>query len=210
MSIYAKLAEASKLIGHIDKNGTNQHFKFKYQAWDDVLPAVRDALSQVGLWMMPSIESATFDNGRVVVAMRIVIANDKESLETTWYGEAQDRDDKAIQKAATSAFKYFLLKGLMIPCKDDDDTDSGDGAITAKPQPVKRQPDAPTNGNGNPLKAAADAMKAVGVTKEDWEPYKSVPLPDVLQRFTAESANSKLDGKTLWLAIAKELCEVAA
>jgi hypothetical protein len=138
-SLAAKVLAVSRSIGAVEKNGLNAHFKFKYQAWDDVLPAVRNACCEVGVQITPSVHSIKHEGGHVIVEMGFTIIN-SESNERDgfrWFGEAKGNDDKGIQKAITSCTKYALLKYFMIPIVDDTDTDAhGPVKPTAKPTEV--------------------------------------------------------------------------
>ncbi len=139
LSLAAKVLAVSRSIGAVEKNGLNAHFKFKYQAWDDVLPAVRNACCEHGVQITPSISSCTHDGQHVLVQMTFTV-KDSDTGETDqfcWFGEAKGNDDKGIQKAITSCTKYALLKYLMIPIVDDTDTDAhGPVKPAAKPTEV--------------------------------------------------------------------------
>jgi hypothetical protein len=135
-SLAAKVLAVSRSIGAVEKNGLNAHFKFKYQAWDDVLPAVRNACCEHGVQITPSISSCTHDGQHVLVQMTFTVKDSDtgESDQFCWFGEAKGNDDKGIQKAITSCTKYALLKYLMIPIVDDTDTDAhGPAKPAAKP-----------------------------------------------------------------------------
>jgi len=136
LSLAAKVLAVSRSIGAVEKNGLNAHFKFKYQAWDDVLPAVRNACVEHGVQITPSISSCTHDGQHVLVQMTFTVkdADTGETDQFSWFGEAKGNDDKGIQKAITSCTKYALLKYLMIPIIDDTDTDAhGPAKPAAKP-----------------------------------------------------------------------------
>ncbi len=139
LSLAAKVLAVSRSIGAVEKNGLNAHFKFKYQAWDDVLPAVRNACVEHGVQITPSISSCTHDGQHVLVHMTFTVkdADTGESDQFAWFGEAKGNDDKGIQKAITSCTKYALLKYFMIPIVDDTDTDAhGPATPAAKPTEV--------------------------------------------------------------------------
>lgn len=129
MSLIQKLNAAQKLIGAVEKNGYNGHFKFNYQAWDDVVPAVRDACAQVGIAIIPSIEDVQILPSHVVIKMQFVVTDGEDTITLTWWGEAKGNDDKNLQKAATSATKYAYLKLFLIPIAGEEDPDSGKGTV---------------------------------------------------------------------------------
>ena len=149
----SKIAEAilkvSFSVGHVEKGGTNEHFKFKFQAWDDVLPAVRNACVEHGLTVVPSIVDVskhvtTYQDKygekqipKVTVQMSFTLMTGDETLVFDYFGESLDTDDKAIQKAATSATKYFFLKTFMIPVEGEVDPDEEKGVMTPDPRTAK-------------------------------------------------------------------------
>lgn len=142
--VAAKLIAASKLVGPVEKNGMNQHFKFKFQAWEDVVPAVQAACSEVGLWLLPSIVQSeqAGDHTTIVMEVTLIDSDSGETMTARWEGEGKDGQDKGLQKAATSAYKYLLLKLLMIPTKGIEHDSDGDGPAkaTAK-RPAKATPE---------------------------------------------------------------------
>ncbi len=140
LTLAAKVLAVSRSIGAVEKNGLNQHFKFKFQAWDDVLPAVRNACVEHGVQITPTVKSVTHDGQHVLVEMAFTVRDTESDQrdEFTWFGESKGNDDKGIQKAITSCTKYALLKYLMIPIVDDTDTDAdGPAKPAAKPTPTK-------------------------------------------------------------------------
>ena len=137
LTLAAKVLAVSRSIGAVEKNGLNQHFKFRYQAWDDVLLAVRNACVEHGVQITPNLLNyIKHDAQHVVVEMKFTVrdAESDQQDEFVWFGEAKGNDDKGIQKAITSCTKYALLKYLMIPIVDDTDTDAdGPAKPAAKP-----------------------------------------------------------------------------
>jgi hypothetical protein len=136
LTLAAKVLAVSRSIGAVEKNGLNQHFKFKFQAWDDVLPAVRNACVEHGVQITPTVRNVRHDGQHVVVEMAFSVRDTESDQrdEFTWFGESKGNDDKGIQKAITSCTKYALLKYLMIPIVDDTDTDAdGPAKPAAKP-----------------------------------------------------------------------------
>jgi len=141
MTLIERLNAARIAIGSVSKDGYNQHFKFKFQAWDDVAPAVGKALADAGVVVFPAITEVARDGDRTTVRMEFEVTDGEHEKLYSWYGEAKGNDDKAIQKAATSATKYFYLKLFLIGTKDevadtDGDNPKGEQAkAAAKPLP---------------------------------------------------------------------------
>lgn len=140
-TLAAKLIRAATSIGHVEKGGFNAHFKFKFQAWDDVLPAVRNACATAGIWLVESFDVMERDAGyvRVLGTFTVLDAESGDTLTFTWPGEANGNDDKKIQKAITSATKYAFLKLFMIAVEGEVETDMEKGEPAA---PRARQKDA--------------------------------------------------------------------
>ena len=162
MKLAQKVLKVSQAIGCVEKNGLNAHFKFKYQAWDDVLPAVRNACIEHGVQITPTVLDARSDNGHVIVHMMFLVKDvDSDQVdEFSWFGEAKGNDDKGIQKAITSCTKYALLKYFMIPIVDDTDTDAH-GIATPAAKPKKTEL----------TKVDSNSARSVFVKKvfEDWQ-----------------------------------------
>jgi len=135
-TLAAKLIRAATSIGHVEKGGFNAHFKFKFQAWDDVLPAVRGACATAGIWVVESFDVMERDATyvRVLGTFTVLDAESGDTLTFTWPGEANGNDDKKIQKAITSATKYAFLKLFMIAVEGEVETDMEKG----QPQEPKK------------------------------------------------------------------------
>lgn len=169
-TIAKKILDVSSEIGVIQKGGTNQHFNFKFQAWDDVVPAVRDACVKHGLAILPSCELIERVGDRTTIRLTVTLMDvDNDAVMTVnWVGEALDKQDKGVQKAITSAEKYLLLKLFLIPTYGEDPDAHGLGDEPAVPA---REPE-----NKGALKDAKSAMQlATGLTgdelKELWGTY---------------------------------------
>jgi hypothetical protein len=164
MTLAQKVLAVSQAIGCVEKNGLNQHFKFRYQAWDDVLPAVRNACVEVGVQIRPSVVAMTNEGGHVMVTMQftVVDASSGESDTFQWFGEAKGNDDKGVQKAITSCTKYALLKYFLIPIVDDTDTDAHAGVDVA---PAKSKAQSKTQKAEQPTVVDAPASRAVFAKK---------------------------------------------
>jgi hypothetical protein len=147
------ILKVSFSVGHIKKLGKAEfgQTRYNFQAWEDVLPAVRDACVEHGLSVIPNVReiqrslTVYTDNygkekqvPKVTVLMRFTLIAGDESMEFSFMGESLDTDDKSIQKAVTSATKYFFLKTFMIPIAGEVDPDSLPGNLDQleKPKPL--------------------------------------------------------------------------
>ena len=70
-------------------------------------------------------------------------------------GEAIDRGDKAINKAMTAAFKYFLFQAFCIPVESEQDADSGGVELTGETVAISPQ----QKGNITKLIKASDSSE---------------------------------------------------
>jgi hypothetical protein len=123
--IYAKLAAAVGEVDRIAKDGTNSHFKYKYTSAEEVYRTVRGPLLKHGLVVIPQATGYEQDGqlGTVRLNLRIVDTETGESIEAQWYGEGQDKGDKAVFKAITGGMKTWLRALFLLPADDDPEAD---------------------------------------------------------------------------------------
>ncbi len=143
LGLAAKLARVMAAVERIQKTGFNDHHKYAFATDGDVSDEVRALVSQEGIAFLPTMTSVTdlvpleTKSGksrlvRVAFLMRFQDGATGEEITSTWYADAMDSQDKAINKAATAAVKYFLLKTFLISTGDEHaDAD-------ATPQPPQR------------------------------------------------------------------------
>jgi len=136
LTLKQKLAEVRRRIGQIEKRGINQEGGYNYVRAADLSGAVGDVLAELGVIMLPRLESisseplgADHTDGehltRVVIEYCFMDANSAEELSVKVAGEGADPGDKAVCKAQTSALKYALLQSFLIATGDDPEEDSG-------------------------------------------------------------------------------------
>lgn len=169
-AVAAKLLEVMKDVSAVPKKkkgGVN----YEFQAWEDVLPAVRQSCIKHGLVIVPSMGASdigtwTAKSGgesavhNVPLRFKIIDADTGESIEAEWSGEARDVSDKGKQKAATSGMKYWLLKLFMVPDEASVATDEEAHSVA---QAVRQQAKAANKKEPNP---AGDWLKANKVDPE--------------------------------------------
>ena len=207
MRLAQKVLKVSQSIGCVEKNGLNAHFKFKYQAWDDVLLAVRNACVEHGVQITPNLLNyIKHDAQHVVVEMKFTVrdAESDQQDEFVWFGEAKGNDDKCIQKAITSCTKYALLKYFMIPIVDDTDPD-GDAPKKTKDEPTKV--DLPSARSVFTRKVYNDWV-SIGGTLSQFEQLKtklaSIKFPtkatDLINHAMAEEGCTTVEEVHRWIA----------
>jgi hypothetical protein len=223
-SLFMKLAAVMGDLTRIPKSGENSYFKYKFATEGDVADALRERLAAKNIAFfasMVAVEQTEISRNnkttwRTKATFEFTFA-DGESGETRtclWESEAFDEQDKGINKAATAAVKYFLLKTFMLSTGDlAEDTDSGiephTGEIkggNARPKAGSQRP-APTGNTAqrpaspkaapanDPLLQEGQAMGAnISPLKRDEE---ELPKDDLRRREGAEAFVNYWQGKSV-------------
>ena len=118
----------------IAKNQKNSHQNYKFRGIDDVLNTLAPIIAEHGVLIIPNVLSkdikttATKNGGvasYVILEVGFVLYDSEgDSICHTAYGEALDTSDKAVNKAMTAAYKYFLFQAFCIPIDGVEDADS--------------------------------------------------------------------------------------
>lgn len=131
-AVAAKIIEAWKLIGSIEKKGRNPKFNYAFVREEDAADALRNAFIKVGLSCVPSVEkidrstiktNSGGDMQHVIITMKFTLT-DKDTGESDSFvmvGEAADSFDKATYKAITGCTKYAYTKLAMSGAEDNED-----------------------------------------------------------------------------------------
>jgi hypothetical protein len=135
ISLAGRMAKVMAGVHRVKKGGFNQHHQYKFATAEDVSDLIRDLLAENGVAFLPSMENIEFitrEGSKSVIArcrftMRF-IDEAGDHMTASWFSEAMDTQDKALNKAATAAVKYFLLKTFLVSTGDepDPDADAGD------------------------------------------------------------------------------------
>jgi hypothetical protein len=107
------------------KNGQNVAQRYEYVTADDVKAAIRPLLKKHGIAVFSAMtdvtrETGTNKNGTHTVTVlakmmfSLVCTETGECVNCEWYGEANDYADKAVNKAATAAEKYWLINTFLL------------------------------------------------------------------------------------------------
>lgn len=133
-----------KEVGYVQKAGHNDFQNYKYATEADAIKAIRPAMLNHGLCMIPSVESVSQDewgNTNVIMLYRIF---DEEGnfLSFRAAGSGNDKNskgvgDKGIYKALTGASKYALLKTFLMETGDDPEVPN------EQDKPFKQEPKEP-------------------------------------------------------------------
>jgi len=126
----------------VPKTGENAHFRYKFSSIEDVINAVRPAMIDNGLALYPiRIDSAMTQNelSRCDVQVTYQIAHTSgATAEILALGSGLNnsaKDDKAANKALTSAHKNALIQLFCLPRGDDQDY-GGQSKPEPPPEPV--------------------------------------------------------------------------
>lgn len=174
--LHAKLAEVMAGADRIPKNGTySGQGSFKYVLVGDAADAIRKALGERGVSMLPSAvevvseaEHATKSGGTMTtITIRTTwTLVDGESGETATIqsiGTGADAGDKASPKAQTNAMKYALLMGFLLSTGDDpEQSDSSDRRSRSV---ARDEEDADDNATGQ-TRTVAEEIEFLGKLKK--------------------------------------------
>ncbi|MHC6536736.1 ERF family protein [Latilactobacillus sakei] len=142
-SLAAKLAKAMESIGAVNKDGENNFQRYKFQSEAAIKGAVKKAITEVGIVIIPnyeiiSQEERVSEKGKtshfVDVMGTFTITDGTEELVGKMPGSGQDTAEKAVQKACTSAQKYFYKQLFNITDQEDDPDSENSEPATMKPK----------------------------------------------------------------------------
>jgi len=137
LNLHQKMAEVRRRLGYIQKRGHNERFNYSYVTAADIAGAVGDLLSELGVVVVPTLESITYEPARttngqvervahVVMTYRFTDIDTGEAVTVKVPGEGLDAGDKAPYKAMTGALKYALLQSFLLATGDDPEDDRAD------------------------------------------------------------------------------------
>ena len=152
-TLYAKLARVMGKIDKLPKDKTNAFHGYAFTSEGAVSTAVRSLLAEESIAFIPQMMSSEEIDGVWVASFSFTFAcgDTGATITSLWQSEAQSRnskgarDDKGLNKAATAAEKYFLLKTFIIPTGNDPDADGelknkqSSGAPRPAQQPAPKQ-----------------------------------------------------------------------
>lgn len=165
--IHAKLAAAISDVDRIGKDGTNSFHKYTYTSAEQVYRVIRGPLLEHGLVVIPEATGyeCNGDLGTVRLRIRIFDTETGESIESQWYGEGQDKGDKAVFKAYTGGLKTYLKHLFLLPADDDPEADASTDRAPAR---SKKTSNGSASG-GDELAALRALVSKAGLTKQEME-----------------------------------------
>lgn len=148
-SLAAKMAAIMGDVPTMIKNGQNIQQKYLYVTAEDVKAAIRPLLKKHKVAIFSSMvdvqrESAINRNNTAVVTVlakmrfTIVCGETGETMECEWYGEANDYADKAVNKAATAAEKYWLINTFLLSTTEPESDEETVEAATSAPMSAEQ------------------------------------------------------------------------
>ncbi len=130
LNLRQKLAEVRRRIGYIQKRGFNERNNYSYVTAADLAGAVGDILAELGVVIIPRLESISYESSgggraevaraaQVVMAYTFTDVDSGDEITTKVAGQGLDAGDKAPYKAMTGALKYALLQSFLLATGDD-------------------------------------------------------------------------------------------
>ncbi|MGO9606231.1 MAG: ERF family protein [Candidatus Binataceae bacterium] len=143
LNLRQKLAEVRRRIGYVQKRGHNERHNYSYVTAADIAGAVGDILAELGVVVVPRLESIAHEpvrNGRtdgehlthVVMSYSFVDVDTADEITVKVAGEGVDAGDKAPYKAMTGALKYALLQSFLLATGDDPEDEHPDARYSAR------------------------------------------------------------------------------
>lgn len=134
-NIYQKIAAVAGKVGAVEKGGRNTEQNYSFIEYGEVASRLRTLFAEYGVVIVPNMglqERTTItskygkEGVHAVVHFKFKVINaDKpdDFFEVDWQGEAADFGDKAINKATTSAIKYYQMRQFNISEKGEVEAD---------------------------------------------------------------------------------------
>jgi hypothetical protein len=137
LSLRQKLAVVRRRISYVQKRGYNERKNYNYVTAADIAGAVGDILAELGVVVVPRLESISNEPARtgrsevehlarVVMAYTFMDVDTAEEITVKVAGEGLDAGDKAPYKAMTGALKYALLQSFLLATGDDPEDERAD------------------------------------------------------------------------------------
>lgn len=145
MKLTEKLLEIQKTVSSLVKDAENKSDKYDYVSGTAVLNVIRPKMDELGLILIPRVDSATMHEGvtrsgttrfltEVFYTFTWMDVESGENMPVPWYAQGVDlAGEKGVGKAATYAEKTFLLKFFHVPTEKDDPDNDGRTKSGEKP-----------------------------------------------------------------------------
>lgn len=178
-SLAGKLAKVMSLVSPVHRNERHEKQGYRYASYGEVAEEIRKAMAKANLSLSIHVMKAQREeenNGiynRVTLHFVLLDGDTGAMMVCPWEGEAADfgTADKGINKAITSASKYFLMRTFLVSTTDEESND-GLGATDTAAQAVPRamQSGASARERGNPERTSWGAPSVLIKTSK-WGPF---------------------------------------
>ena len=206
------LHEVMGKVAYVQKDATNDFHKYRYVSEMKLLDALRPAMVEVGLMLIPSVETSTLDHatGNTDIIMSYTLMHKSgavwpEKIRVPGCGNDKNKNgigDKGVYKAMTGANKYLLFKLFQIATGDDPEVDANFQTPVAKK--IHNSEDVETYLQGEQLNVnlittsenldkwwieSADDRAYFGIVKDDANYNRLVEMAKIRRNELKEKAN---------------------
>lgn len=145
-SLLQKLIKIAAEIGHIGKDGHNDHFKYAYASEKAIKEAVYPKLRDYGIVFKMDAVGLPEERGGALITLfhySFIDAVSGETHEGDFLGSGRLGDDKGVYISVTGAIKYIMTTMLGIVTGDDPEADR---PVDQRYTPKTNAEPAPANG----------------------------------------------------------------
>jgi hypothetical protein len=173
-AITKALHQVMSQVSYVQKTGKNTFHNYKYAGEAALLEALRPAMIEAGLILIPSVEAVSpiDEHGITTIRVEYTLAHKDGDIwphKIVAAGAGGDKNkngvgDKGLYKAITGANKYLLFKLFQIETGDDPEADSDHDRGGKRQNPHVTTP--------------SDLSDAVVEYDQYGEPVDNIPLPE--------------------------------
>lgn len=178
--LFAKMARIMGKIKRLPKSGHNKHFDYKFTTDSDVADTIREHLAEENIAFFAetvAVEPVMGKKSRAQYVFTFACGDTGYTRSCSWFAEADDGQDKGLNKAATAAEKFFLLKTFVMSTGDERDDPDSDAHLSKQQKPTNGTPDYEAealNWFADKGVAIADVRVILGIEKQ--------PLPAAVDK----------------------------
>jgi hypothetical protein len=177
--IYGKLFAIMQDLPFIEKDKTNEHFKYRFASEETIKRTIQPLLVKHRILFTPIGEEVLSIEKPVTtirIRYRFIDIDDGSYVEGEGIGSGADTQDKGTFKALTGALKYIFTSQFVVPTGDDPENEPKTKTSSGpKPQPSSGRKQDPESAITEPQQNRIFAlMNKAGKTVDD---VKSIMLP---------------------------------
>lgn len=132
-SLAAKMSAITGAVARIPKTGRHPSQGWMFATEGDISDAIRPLMAEQGIAVFSSVVEHTYATAaadaratRHYVRVEYTITDGTDQMVVFWAGEADDWNDKGLNKALTACRKGFLINTFFVSTGLDDDPDGAD------------------------------------------------------------------------------------